>query len=105
LEQFSESQAGFGTTFKGTGGYQKAGREVLEGISQLVIDFIEARRNFILDFLLKKTTENCENHKRLFKNYATVSNYRTFKKYSSRDTIPLMCIFVLRTYGKDGGGA
>jgi hypothetical protein len=24
-EQFLESQAGFGTTFKGTGGYQKAG--------------------------------------------------------------------------------
>jgi hypothetical protein len=40
-EQFSESQAGFGTTFKGTGGYQKAGtsslKRVLEGISQLVV--------------------------------------------------------------------
>jgi hypothetical protein len=29
-EQFSESQAGFGTTFKGTGGYQKAGTSSLK---------------------------------------------------------------------------
>ncbi len=28
-EQFSESQAGFGTTSKGTGGYQKAGTSSL----------------------------------------------------------------------------
>jgi hypothetical protein len=41
-EQFSKSQVGFGTTFKGTGGYrdQKAGtsslKRVTEGISQLV---------------------------------------------------------------------
>ncbi len=135
-EQFSESQASFGTTFKGTGSYQKAGksslkrvtgrnftiskwfhrskqklhfgfpsqkdnwklwkpfritsefseqllkaqaairkpkqalwRGLLEGISQLVSDFIEASRNFILNFLHKKTTENCENHKRSFKKY------------------------------------
>jgi hypothetical protein len=72
-EQFSESQAGFGTTFKGTGGYQKAGtnsmKRLLEGISQLGSDFIEASRNFILDFLHKKTTENCENHNRSFKKY------------------------------------
>jgi hypothetical protein len=74
LEHFSESQAGLGTTFKGTGGYQKAGtrslKRVLEGISQLVpSDFIKASRNFILDFLHKKTTENCEYHKRSFKKY------------------------------------
>jgi hypothetical protein len=65
-EQFSESQADFGTPFKGTGGYQKARtnslRGLLEGISQLVSDFIEASKNFILDFLYKKTTENRENH-------------------------------------------
>ncbi len=55
-------------------GYQKAGTSSLErvtgiGISQLVSDFIEANRNFNLDFLYKKTTNNCENHKRSFKKY------------------------------------
>jgi hypothetical protein len=42
-EQFSESQAGFGTTFKGTGGYQKTGTSSLkrlEGTSQLICDLI-----------------------------------------------------------------
>jgi hypothetical protein len=32
LEQFSESQAGFGTTLKGTGGYQKAGTSSLKRV-------------------------------------------------------------------------
>jgi hypothetical protein len=61
-EQFSESQAGFGTTFKGTGCTQKAGTSSLKRVTglQLVNDFIEASRKFILDFLRKKTTENCE---------------------------------------------
>jgi hypothetical protein len=60
LEQFSGSQAGYGTTFRDTGGYQKAGtsslKRVTVGISQLVSDFVEASRNFNLDFLHKKTT-------------------------------------------------
>jgi hypothetical protein len=64
-EQFSESQAGFRTTFKGTGGYQKAATNYLKRVS----DFIEASRNFILDFLHEKTTEKCENLKRSFKMY------------------------------------
>jgi hypothetical protein len=33
LEQFSESQAGFGTTLKGTGGYQKAGTSSLKRVT------------------------------------------------------------------------
>jgi hypothetical protein len=37
-------------------------RGLLEGISQIVSDFIEASRNFYLDFLYKKTTKNYENH-------------------------------------------
>jgi hypothetical protein len=32
-EQFSESQAGFGKTFKGTGGYQKAGTSSLKRVT------------------------------------------------------------------------
>jgi hypothetical protein len=32
-EQFSESQAGFGKTIKGTGGYQKAGTSSLKRVS------------------------------------------------------------------------
>ncbi len=43
-EQFSGSQVGFETTFKDTGGFQKAGisslKRLLEGMSQLVNDFI-----------------------------------------------------------------
>jgi hypothetical protein len=72
-KQFSESQVGFGTTFKGTGGYQKAEtsylKRVTEGILKLVSDFIEASRNFILELRHKKTTENCENYKRSFMKY------------------------------------
>jgi hypothetical protein len=56
--------AGFGATFRDTGG-----RRLLEGISQLVSDFIKSSRNFILDFRDKKITRNCENHKRSFKKY------------------------------------
>jgi hypothetical protein len=60
-EHFSGSQAVYGTTFRDTGGYQKAGksslkRVKLEEISQLVSDFIEAGKNFNFDFLHKKTT-------------------------------------------------
>jgi hypothetical protein len=32
-EQFSESQVGFGTTFKGIGGYQKAGTSSLKRVT------------------------------------------------------------------------
>jgi hypothetical protein len=56
-EQFSGSQAGYGTNFGDTGDYQKAGtRGLLEEFSQLINDFIETSRNFNLDFLHKKTT-------------------------------------------------
>ncbi len=72
-EQFSESQAGFVATLKGTDGYQKAGTSSLKRVTgrnfKFVSDFIEANRNFILDFLHKKTTEHCENHKHSFKKY------------------------------------
>jgi hypothetical protein len=48
-EQFSESQAVFGTTFRDTGGHQKAGasslNRVLQVFSQFVSDSIEASRN------------------------------------------------------------
>jgi hypothetical protein len=60
---------------------------LLEEISQLVRDFLEASRNFIFDFLHKKTTENCENHKRSFKKYFfDVKDLQ--KQYSSRDNVP-----------------
>jgi hypothetical protein len=63
-----ESQAAFGTTFRYTGGYknpdQTLWRGFLEAFSQLVSDFIEASRNFILDFLHKKTAKNFENQMR-----------------------------------------
>jgi hypothetical protein len=41
----------------------------MERIPQLMGDFIEASGNLILDLLYKKTTENCENHRRIIKGY------------------------------------
>jgi hypothetical protein len=59
-EQFSLLQAGFGTNCKGTSSLKRVtGRNFT--ISKK-FDFIEASRNFISDFLHKKTTENCENY-------------------------------------------
>jgi hypothetical protein len=46
---------------------QAGGSGLLEGFSQLVSDFMETSRNFILDFLHKKTDKNCESHERSFK--------------------------------------
>ncbi len=70
-EQFSVSQTGFGTNFEGTDGYQKAGSSSLKRITgrnfTIVSYFIEASRNFILDFLHKKINKTCVNHKLSFK--------------------------------------
>ncbi len=69
LEQFSESQA-VSQLLKPQAAIRKPQqalwRGLLEGISQLISDCIEASRNVILDFLHKKTIENCENQKVLF---------------------------------------
>jgi hypothetical protein len=54
IEQFSGSQAVYRTTFKDTGGYQKAGTSSLKRVTgrnfttAVVSDFIEASRNFYL---------------------------------------------------------
>jgi hypothetical protein len=56
-EQFSESQAAFGTTFRVTGGFRKAdqdpARGLLEGFSQLLSYFMGACKNFI-NFIKKQ---------------------------------------------------
>jgi hypothetical protein len=41
---------------------QGSGRGLLEVFSQLVSDFIEARKNFILDVLTKETVKNIIAH-------------------------------------------
>jgi hypothetical protein len=71
-EQFSGSQAGIGTTFRDTGGYQKAGTSSLKRVTGMnftitVVSYVEASRNFNLDFHHKKKFLNCENHKLTFK--------------------------------------
>jgi hypothetical protein len=57
-EQLSGSEAAFKTILEVTDGYQKARtvflKRVLEGVSQLVNDFIEASTNFILDIFHKR---------------------------------------------------
>ncbi len=55
-EQLLQTQAAMGKP------EQAGGSGLLEGFSQLVSDFIETSRNFILDFLHKKTDKNCESH-------------------------------------------
>jgi hypothetical protein len=62
-----------------TGGYRKQRTRLLQrvtGFSHLVSGLIEARRNFILDVLHKKTPKHWENHQR--SNKSTV--FKTFKK-------------------------
>jgi hypothetical protein len=46
----SGSHAAFGTTFRVTGSYRKAGKPVTRRISQLVRDIIEANVNFVFRF-------------------------------------------------------
>ncbi len=74
FKTISESQAGFRTTFKGTGGYQKAGTSSLKKVTgrnfTIMKWFHRSKQKFHFVFplkKLKKTTENCEYHKRPFK--------------------------------------
>ncbi len=80
------------------GSYQKSGTSSLKRVTERNFPickwFLEASRNFILDFLHKKTTENCENHKRSFKKYC-FEIYDLQKNYSSRATTPLNALKVL----------
>jgi hypothetical protein len=80
------TQAAFGTTSRVTGGCRKAGTSSLKKVTGRIFtitsvrDFTEESRNYIMEFLNKRQLKNCENqHCFDF----------TFKKYSSRDTIPL----------------
>ncbi len=70
-DEFSESQAAVGLTFRVAGNYRKAGKApwILDTGRIFTISkyFIEVCRNFILDFLNKKTAKNGENHQRAFK--------------------------------------
>jgi hypothetical protein len=55
MEQFSRSQAVIENP------EQASWRELLEGFSRLVSDYIEANRNFSMDFIEKKTVKHVEN--------------------------------------------
>jgi hypothetical protein len=59
--------------FRITGGFRKAGTSPLKRVTgrmfTIVSDFIEACRNFFLNFLYKKTAKNCESHQRSIKKY------------------------------------
>jgi hypothetical protein len=67
-EQFSESQAAFGTTFRVTGGNLKSGTSFLKRvtgmISEIVSNFNEASININFSFLHKKGAKYCKNHQR-----------------------------------------
>ncbi len=92
-EQFSESQADFGTTFKGTSGYQKSGTSSLKRVTGRNFPiskwFLEASRNFILDFLHKrqlKIVKTISAHSK-----STVSKFTTFKKIFISCHYPFIC--------------
>jgi len=65
-EQFSGSQVAFKTTFVVIGGYQKAGTEMLMGLSEqsleLVNVFKKANSNFIINFLFHKAIQKHKNN-------------------------------------------
>jgi hypothetical protein len=64
-EQLLQTQAAMGKP------EQAGGSGLLEGFSQLVSDFIETSRNFLLDFLHKKTDKNSESHECSFKTHCS----------------------------------
>jgi hypothetical protein len=77
----------FGTPFSVTGGFRKAGTSLLERVTggiftisnlQIVSDFIEACRNFILDFLHKKRAKNVKTISTHSKSTDLI--FRSFKK-------------------------
>jgi hypothetical protein len=87
-EQLLESQAAIGKPEQATR------RELLEGFSQLVSDFLEVSRNYILENFHKKTAKNSENHQRSFTKYCYCFDLQDLKKWSSRDIIPLKATFL-----------
>jgi hypothetical protein len=92
-EQFSGSEAAYGTTFRDTGGYQEARtsslKRVTRRISQLVSDFKDEGRNFYFDFLHKKQHKIVKTITAHSKSTASIF-LGPSKKYSSRDNIPLI---------------
>ncbi len=64
-EQFSGSQAAFGTTFRVTGGYRKARTTFLKRVTWIIFTssklFYRSKRKLYLDFLDKKAVKNFEN--------------------------------------------
>jgi hypothetical protein len=62
-EKFSELLGALGTTFRVTRGFRKAGTSPLKRVNGRIFTisklFHRACRNFILDFLHKKTAKKC----------------------------------------------
>jgi hypothetical protein len=58
-----------------------------QGFFELVSYFKEASKNFIYTLLPKKQPTKLETISNLLEN--TNKNFKTFQRYSSRDTIPL----------------
>jgi hypothetical protein len=84
LEQFSGSQAAFGTTFRVTGGYQASCRVLQEGFSS---DFIEKAGTLIWTFFTKRQSKIAKHqraNKKIMFYFSGPSN-----KYAFRGTIPL----------------
>jgi hypothetical protein len=65
-EQFSVSQAAFGTTFRVTGGYRKAGTSFMKRVTGRIFTKVLKRINqkLYLDFLHKEAAKNCKNYQR-----------------------------------------
>ncbi len=103
IGQRSGSQAAFGTTVRVTSGYLKAEQAswwgLLEWFSQLVSDFIEASRNFMLDVFHKKQPKIVRTFRAAIK--STVFLFNTFTNNLFRNTFPVNLQFIIKNYKKE----
>ncbi len=71
IGQFSGSQAGYGTTFRDKGGYQKAGKSSLKRVTGMKFTiskwFRRSKQKLWFGFPTQKTTRKYENLQRSFK--------------------------------------
>ncbi len=90
LNNLLGSQAAFRRTLRVTGGYGKAWTSSLKMVTGRVLTISKwfKSRNFILIFITKRQSKTVTTITAYSESLALI--FRTLKKYSSRDTIPLV---------------
>jgi hypothetical protein len=89
MEQFSEPQVNFGTTFRVAGSYLNTGTSFLKRVIRRIFiirsDLIEASRTLFLVFSIKRQP----NIAKIISIHTKSTDLDPQTKYSSRDTFPL----------------